>query len=211
MAASALMQPSFTSDHHFPCASSDLSPPLFASFDNRISYTCNPTRRSLRVLAGIQIDRRRYFDDLLKRQLEAEARQAEADLTCPLDCVRDVHTYREFEKVLHDAEEANELVVVDFYNSSCGACKYLLPQLIKLCKKGCGDECHVNEAIGVVFVKHNVRDEYDELTDLARFYSIRAVPMFSFFMNGSRVDQFPTRDRQRLRQALCQILGDLVE
>lgn len=122
-----------------------------------------------------------------------------------------MHTYREFEKVLHDAEEANELVVVDFYNSSCGACKYLLPQLIKLCKKGCGDECHVNEAIGVVFVKHNVRDEYDELTDLARFYSIRAVPMFSFFMNGSRVDQFPTRDRQRLRQALCQILGDLVE
>lgn len=41
---------------------------------------------------------------------EFEAREAEASLSCPLECVREVYNYSEFEKVLHEAEKANELV-----------------------------------------------------------------------------------------------------
>ncbi|KAL3684488.1 hypothetical protein R1sor_002510 [Riccia sorocarpa] len=157
-------------------------------------------RRSRETEARIHIDRKLYFNESFKRQEEEEAREAEAEISCPVDCVREVRTYAEFERVLHDAEQNNALVVVDFYNSSCGSCKYILPQFIKLCKRGCGEECAVENEKGVMFIKHNVRDEYDDLTDLARFYSIRSVPMFSFFVDGCRIEQFPTRDRQKLEQ-----------
>lgn len=52
-------------------------------------------------------------------------------------------------------------VVVDFYNAACGACKYILPQFVKMCKSGGQGAGGMG---GVVFVKHDVRDEYDELT-----------------------------------------------
>ncbi|KAH9545497.1 hypothetical protein CY35_12G050900 [Sphagnum magellanicum] len=120
--------------------------------------------RSCETRAGIHIDRRRHFDELWRRQEEGEAREAEAEVTCPIDCVREVRNLAEFERVLLNAESANQLVVVDFYNSSCGACKYILPQFIKLCKGGCGEECHVEHEKSIHFVKHNVHDEYDDLT-----------------------------------------------
>ncbi|KAI5063819.1 hypothetical protein GOP47_0020489 [Adiantum capillus-veneris] len=139
------------------------------------------------VVAGIHIDRRRYFERVLKRQLELEAREAEALRSCPLECIREVFTLSQFENVLYDAEQTNKLVMIDFYSSSCGACKYLLPQVINLCKKGCEDSCPVDDSWGIIFLKHNVRDDYDELTDLARFYAIRVVPSFTFFQNGSPI------------------------
>lgn len=52
-------------------------------------------------------------------------------------------------------------VVVDFYNAACGSCKYILPQFVKMCKSGGQGAGGMG---GVVFVKHDVRDEYDELT-----------------------------------------------
>ncbi|KAL2652648.1 hypothetical protein R1flu_020776 [Riccia fluitans] len=163
--------------------------------------------RNREIEARLHIDRQLYFNESFKRQEEEEAREAEAEISCPVDCVREVRTYAEFERVLQDAELNNALVVVDFYNSSCGSCKYILPQFIKLCKRGCGDECSVQNENGVLFIKHNVRDEYDDLTDLARFYSIRSVPMFSFFVDGCRVEQFPTRDRQKLEENVQRLLA----
>ncbi|CAM6083368.1 unnamed protein product [Calypogeia fissa] len=164
------------------------------------------SQRRRQVQVQLQIDRKRYFEESLRRQEEEEAREAEAEITCPVDCVREVRTYAEFERVLQEAELANTLVVVDFYNSSCGSCKYILPQFIKLCKRGCGEECPVEGEKGILFIKHNVRDDYDDLTDLARFYSIRTVPMFSFFVDGSRVEQFPTRDKKKLEQSVKNLL-----
>lgn len=163
------------------------------------------------IRAGININRRNYFDQLLRRQQEAEVLEAEAEVSCPVHCVREVHNYREFEKVVNDAQQQNKLVVMDFYDTSCGACKYILHQFIKICKKGCGEECSVGDELGVVFIKHNIKDQYDELTDLARFYSIRSVPMFSFFVDGCRVRQFATRDRLQLENTICQLLEQYVE
>eukprot|EP01018_Ginkgo_biloba_P001208 Gb_34486 [translate_table: standard] len=190
------------------------------------------------IRAGIDINRRHYFDEQLRRQQEAEALEAEAEVSCPVHCVREVYNYRDFEKILNEAEQHNKLqlwregwtmkegwnltqngegecsskeyVVVDFYNTSCGVCKYVLPQFIKLCKRECGEECSIGDDPAVIFVKHNVRDQYDELTDLARFYSIRSVPMFSFFVDGCRVEQFPTRNRLRLENTVCYLLEQYV-
>ncbi|KAJ7515208.1 hypothetical protein O6H91_22G005700 [Diphasiastrum complanatum] len=180
-------------------------------FDSRYSILSISEKKSVSVRAGIHVDRRRHLEESLKRQKEAEAREAEAGVTCPIDCVRVVHNLVEFENILKEADATNDLVVVDFYNSSCGACKYMLPQFMKLCKRGCSEECIVEEENGVIYVKHNVLDEYDDMTDLATLYSIRSVPMFAFFKNGALVEQFPTRDRRKLEQAICRLLSTTTE
>jgi thiol-disulfide isomerase/thioredoxin len=62
-------------------------------------------------------------------------------------------------------DAGDSLVVVDFYKTSCGACKYILPGFVKLCKAAYGDDA----AASVVFLKHNVFDDDEaEKTDLAR-------------------------------------------
>lgn len=69
---------------------------------------------------------------------------------CPVDCVREFKTEEEFQRIMDKAKETGSLVVVDFYRTSCGSCKYIEQGFAKLCK-GSGDR----EA-DVVFLKHNV-------------------------------------------------------
>ncbi|KAH8488057.1 hypothetical protein H0E87_023937 [Populus deltoides] len=74
----------------------------------------------------------------------------EDDDLCPVDCVREFKTDEEFLRILEKAKETDSLVVVDFYRTSCGSCKYIEQGFAKLCK-GSGDQ----EA-AVTFLKHNV-------------------------------------------------------
>lgn len=69
---------------------------------------------------------------------------------CPVECVREFTTDEEFSKILEKSKETGSLVVVDFFRTSCGSCKYIEQGFAKLCKKS-GD----NEA-PVIFLKHNV-------------------------------------------------------
>jgi thiol-disulfide isomerase/thioredoxin len=56
------------------------------------------------------------------------------------------------------------VVVLDLYKTSCGACKYLMPGFLNLCK-----DAYNEEQPNVMFLKHNVYDdEEEEKTDLAR-------------------------------------------
>ena len=67
-------------------------------------------------------------------------------------------------------DAGSALVMVDFYKTSCGACKYLLPGFMKLCKAAYDRDVHP----AVVFLKHNVFDDYEEeKTDLARRLQIQ--------------------------------------
>ncbi|CAI5484795.1 unnamed protein product [Closterium sp. Yama58-4] len=206
----------------------------------------------LRVSARIQVDRRKYLEELFRRQLEEEKRRAESAVTCPVDCVREVRTMADLEAELLTAENNMQLVVVDFYNSSCGSCKYILPKFIDLCKSGCqGDsECTVDgfafsdnttldkvttdgitrnvlpaaaeeskdadavdsetvrqEFSAVRFLKHNVRDDYDDLTEIALLYRIKLVPAFAFFKDGSCIGQISTRNTSRVAAALATLLS----
>lgn len=74
----------------------------------------------------------------------------EDDELCPVDCVKEFQTDEEFQKILEKAKFTNTLVVVDFYRTSCGSCKYIEQGFAKLCK-GSGEK----EA-PVIFLKHNV-------------------------------------------------------
>ncbi|GJP62753.1 hypothetical protein CLOP_g20288, partial [Closterium sp. NIES-67] len=214
-----------------------------------------------RVFARIQIDRRKHLEELFRRQLEEEKRRAESAVTCPVDCVREVRTMADLEAELLTAEQNKQLVVVDFYNSACGSCKYILPKFIDLCKSGCqGDsECAVDwmadaadrvtadgvraegstenvvgdsavtgsvaasssenssadvdtetmrhEFSAVRFLKHNVRDDYDDLTEIALLYRIKLVPAFAFFKDGSCIGQVATRNTGRVAAALATLLA----
>ena len=50
-------------------------------------------------------------------------------------------------------ENPNTLIVVDFYKTACGSCRYIQPGFVKLCHSS--EEEHAP----VVFLKHNVIDE----------------------------------------------------
>ncbi|PON94190.1 Thioredoxin [Trema orientale] len=120
----------------------------------------------------------------------------EDDDLCPVECVREFKTDAEFFKILDKAKEDDSLVVVDFYRTSCGSCKYIEQGFAKLCR-GSGDE----EA-SVVFLKHNVIDEYDEQSEVAERLRIKTVPLFHFYKNGVLLESFPTRDKEKIVAAI---------
>ncbi|KAJ0025161.1 hypothetical protein Pint_08778 [Pistacia integerrima] len=120
----------------------------------------------------------------------------EDDDLCPVECVREFKTDEEFFKILEKAKETDSLVVVDFYRTSCGSCKYIEQGFAKLCR-GSGDE----EA-PAIFLKHNVIDEYDEQSEVAERLRIKTVPLFHFYKNGVLLEAFPTRDKERILAAI---------
>ena len=73
---------------------------------------------------------------------------------CPIECVREIYKLSELEHTIQDSKSAGALVVVDFFRSSCGSCRYIEKGFQKLCK-GAG-----NGEASVVFLKHNVRVTY---------------------------------------------------
>ncbi|PIA46293.1 hypothetical protein AQUCO_01500063v1 [Aquilegia coerulea] len=120
----------------------------------------------------------------------------EDDDLCPIECVREFKTDAEFSKILEKARETDSLVVVDFYRTSCGSCKYIAQGFSKLCK-GSG-----SEDAPIIFLKHNVMDEYDEQSEVAERLRIKAVPLFHFYKNGVLLEAFPTRDKERILAAI---------
>ncbi|KAK9054334.1 hypothetical protein SSX86_025412 [Deinandra increscens subsp. villosa] len=127
---------------------------------------------------------------------EPQELSEEEEELCPVECVRDIKKDEELLAVLEKAKKANSLVVVDFYRTSCGSCKYIEHGFVKLCK-GSGDE-HA----AVIFLKHNVIDEYDDQSDIAERLRIKTVPLFHFYKNGILLEAFPTRDKERIKAAI---------
>jgi len=120
---------------------------------------------------------------------------------CRADCVTEVFDKSEFDGELRSVSPST-LVVVDFYRTACGSCKYIQPGFAKLCKNS--GEHHA----AVLFLKHNIIDEYDEETDLAQHLKIKAVPQFDFYLGGKLVERFATRDKARIAEAINKHAGE---
>lgn len=120
----------------------------------------------------------------------------EEDELCPVECVREFKTDEEFSLILEKAKKTGSLVVVDFYRTACGSCKYVEQGFQKLCR-GAGDD-----QAPVIFLKHNVIDEYDEQSEVAERLRIKTVPLFHFYKNGVLLEAFPTRDKERILAAI---------
>ncbi|GJP52558.1 hypothetical protein CLOM_g11660 [Closterium sp. NIES-68] len=149
-----------------------------------------PYRRSLRRNA-IKIDRSRQPS----RPENEVASEADLD-TCPAECVREIKSQSELDVILEHAERNNILVVVDFYRTACGSCKYIEQGFAKLCRAE-GDLEHP-----VIFLKHNVMDDYDEQSDIAEALRIKVVPLFHFYMHKNLVESFPTREKSRILETI---------
>ncbi|KAG9450988.1 hypothetical protein H6P81_010953 [Aristolochia fimbriata] len=132
----------------------------------------------------------------LDEDLGKSSDEDEDDELCPVECVREFKTDKEFCKILEKAKETDTLVVVDFYRTACGSCKYIEQGFAKLCKKS-GDQ----EA-PVIFLKHNVIDEYDEQSEVAERLRIKTVPLFHFYKKGTLLEAFPTRDKEKIVAAI---------
>lgn len=78
--------------------------------------------------------------------------------------------------------------MIDFYTKTCGACNTFVPFLSNLCKTqpvepSTSWELELgNTVMGrIVYLKHDCYDEYDDFTDIAKLYNVRAFPSFGFF------------------------------
>lgn len=119
---------------------------------------------------------------------------------CSAECVREVFTAEQLDGAISRADPKT-LVVVDFYRTACGSCKYISAGFMKLCK-GSHDEHEPVE-----FLKHNVYDEFEQFTELGERLRIKVVPSFYFYRDGKMVDHFATRDKQRIAEAINKHVG----
>lgn len=147
------------------------------------SSEINHTIRRAEINAAADYDQGKISDD-------------DDDELCPVDCVREFKTDEEFNAILEKAKGTNALIVVDFYRTACGSCKYIEQGFAKLCK-GSGDQ-----DAAVIFLKHNVIDEYDEPSETSERLRIKAVPLFHFYKDGVLLEAFATRDKERIDAAI---------
>ncbi|KAI5063463.1 hypothetical protein GOP47_0022010 [Adiantum capillus-veneris] len=149
---------------------------------------------------GIRISVSKKFRRL--RALEtSEKKDEEDDDLCPVECVKEFKTRAELAEILETAKESNALVVIDFYKTACGSCKYIEQGFMKLCK-GAGDD----EA-AVIFLKHNVMDEYEEQSEVAEELKIKVVPLFHFYKDGQLLESFPTREKTKILETIQRYLS----
>jgi thiol-disulfide isomerase/thioredoxin len=124
---------------------------------------------------------------------------------CPVECVAAVAGVEGFDAALREAGPST-LVVVDFYKTSCGACRYIAPGFVKLCKAAGST---TSTAPDVAFMKHNVDDDDGDggRSELAVREGVRAVPTFHFYRGGQRLEAFPTRDKAAIAAAVNRLVG----
>ncbi|KAM3299199.1 hypothetical protein ACQJBY_040599 [Aegilops geniculata] len=133
----------------------------------------------------------------LPRLPPVDEEEEEDDESCPVECVTEFKTDEELARFLERSRATGALVVVDFFRPSCGSCKYIEQGFMKLCK-GSGDH-----GSPVIFLKHNVIDEYDEQSEVADRLRIKVVPLFHFYKAGVLVESFATRDKERITAAIA--------
>lgn len=98
------------------------------------------------------------------------------------------------------AEEFNthiggdQLVCVDFFATWCGPCRMIAPYLEELAKELDGK---------VKFLKVDV----DELEDLSQSQEVKAMPTFSFFKNGKRLESFAGANKDKIRATIDKLLA----
>merc|ERR1712189_168618 len=110
------------------------------------------------------------------------------------DCLTERETVKmvtivETEEQFNTAIAGDILVVVDFFATWWGPCKMIAPKLESMSKEMAGK---------VVFLKVDV----DELEDLAAAQEVKAMPTFSFFKGGKKLESFAGANEQRIRETI---------
>lgn len=111
----------------------------------------------------------------------------------------------------------SSVVVLGLYSRSCGVCKAVFAEYRTMALEA------GYQRAGLRFLTHDVRNEFDEVSDVACMYKARTVPMFLFFVDGAvvrslamtdtrhgvpaqTVNLLVARDIKRLRAVLRELL-----
>jgi len=151
----------------------------------------------LQRVNALHIDRRAHLERAWKEQKDAEAWPApgmEASSS-----TAEVTTLAQLERVVQEA--GSEIVVVAFYSRSCGACKQMLQMYRAKCQEAW------RQKAGVRFLEHNIRDEFDDITGIARLYRIKSVPSVVFFCGGAKMKSMPMPDSRMDPHSIRWLIG----
>lgn len=145
--------------------------------------------RDVQALA-FSIDRRQHLEIAWKRQEEQEERAVQRVGDVVAGLVTDVDNLAQLETLLESAGPC--LVVVFFYSKTCGICKEARNRFQELALQA------KKQRARVAFLQHNVLDDYDHPSDVARFHKVKAVPAFLFMDEGAVVERVSLRDIRRM-------------
>lgn len=149
--------------------------------------------------ACLKIDRRRHFELALERQNEEDERFQSA-IKSQEKGVIEVRSQNQLDIVTEKFKSA--LLIVFLYSRSCGSCKKVLENYRRLC------DAFRAENARIIFVKHDVHDDFDNLTDIARMYDVHSVPAFLFLSDGALIKKIQFRDSrhavENLRRQISQ-------
>lgn len=156
-------------------------------------------RRAQFKVTALHIDRRAHLERAWQKQKELEeklvvvTRPASSPLPVEVACLAHLERYVEI--------AGSSIIVVAFYSRSCGACKQMLQHYTEICQEAC------SQRAGVKFLKHNVRDEFDDITDIARLYRIKNVPCFVFISGGAMMKSMPMPDSRIDPSSIRKLMG----
>ncbi|KAJ3674683.1 hypothetical protein LUZ60_005299 [Juncus effusus] len=102
-----------------------------------------------------------------------------------------VTSFDHFKQHLNEAKASNKGVVIDFTATWCGPCRFIGPIFDQLSEK----------FTNVVFLKVDV----DDRADVAKEYTVEAMPSFVFLKDGAEVDRLVGADKTGLETKITSL------
>ena len=167
-----------------------LSTSISPSTITRIKKAPNRGGQARLLVEAFQIDRRKHLELAFERQEQHEKLLSRAEEDVHARSIVQVANLEHLERLFEAAGGA--IVVLFLHASSCGLCKDVLMEL-----EGINKEVN-KEGSRIVFLKHDIWSEYDFYSDLARYYNIKSVPKFMFFVDGAMVKTTGLPDSRRI-------------
>eukprot|EP01026_Neomeris_dumetosa_P051579 TRINITY_DN45415_c0_g1_i1.p2 TRINITY_DN45415_c0_g1~~TRINITY_DN45415_c0_g1_i1.p2 ORF type:complete len:213 (-),score=18.49 TRINITY_DN45415_c0_g1_i1:271-909(-) len=144
---------------------------------------------------ALKIDHRLHYEKLYQRKMELD--DWIENLKIPDKGVITIKQLAQLEAVAEKA--GSKIVVVFLFDRGCGVCKEIRTKIRKI-----ANEVY-NEKTGVVFCEHDIRDDFDFLTDISQLYGIKKVPTFLFLVQGARTRTLSLSDVRGLVGSTSQI------
>lgn len=161
------------------------------SFRGRTGGMCKRGgRRLLEGPCAFQIDHRYHMEKAWERQEKALKLLENVANDVRKPDILHVSDLCHLEAILEAV--GGQLVILYLHSRSCGICKEIRRGYTELC-----NDSHAQRA-GIVFLEHDIYDEFDYISDLARFYRLKAAPRFVFFVDGAVKQSVALPDIRRL-------------
>ncbi|KAK6928280.1 Thioredoxin domain [Dillenia turbinata] len=98
------------------------------------------------------------------------------------------HSAEQWKQHLHSSKDTSKLMVIDFFASWCGPCRYMEPILKGFSVK----------FTDVDFVQLDV----DELSDVAQEFGVQAMPTFVLMQGGNEIDRMVGAKKDELERKI---------